>query len=215
MENTNGVKVMISRRSILFVVLLCAGALAGCSSGNPQVLIKTEMGDIRIELYEREAPITVGNFLRYVNEGRFRGSTFYRVVRTGPKDNQPDNKVKIQVLQGGLQYDDHPQKLPPIAHETTVMTGLTHKNGTLSMARYGPGTADFDFSICIGDQPELDFGGKRNPDGVGFAAFGQVLQGMDVVRKIHAQPAQDQMLKPEIKITDMILLNDRRGKTGR
>jgi peptidyl-prolyl cis-trans isomerase A (cyclophilin A) len=151
-----------------------------------------------------KAPVTAGNFLRYVKENRYEDAVFYRVVRA---DNQPNNKVKIAVLQGGLFEDsNHPAKLPPIRHETTKETGLHHTNGTLSMARWTPGTADSDFSICVGDQPELDFGGKRNPDGQGFAAFGQVIKGMDVVRKIHQLPAEEQTLKPVVKITEMKLV---------
>jgi peptidyl-prolyl cis-trans isomerase A (cyclophilin A) len=147
--------------------------------------------------------VAAGNFLRYVKEDRFKDAEFYRVVRA---DNQPNDKVKIAVVQGGLNRDDHPAKLPPIRHETTKETGVLHKDGTLSMARRTPGTADSEFSICVGDQPELDFGGKRNSDGQGFTAFGRVINGMDVVRKIHQQPAEKQTLKPLVKITEMKLI---------
>ena len=92
------------------------------------------------------------------------------------------------------------QALPPIAHEITEVTGILHKDAIVSMARMGPGTAATDFFICIGDQPELDYGGKRNPDGQGFAAFGKVLEGMDVVRAIHQQPVDKQRLAPPIPI---------------
>jgi len=173
-----------------------------CSQNNPQVLIKTEMGDIKAEIYLKEAPVTASNFLRYVKENRFEGITFYRVVREG---NQPNNDIKIQVIQGGLKEDNHPLALPPIAHETTEQTGMLHKDGVLTMARYGPGTAAADFAICIDDQPELDFDGKRNPDGHGFATFGRVIEGMDVVKKIHKQPAEGQRLTPEIKILNIVL----------
>src|SRR5262249_16023380 len=95
----------------------------------------------------------------------------------------------------------NPQELPPIAHETTDKTGILHKDGVISMARLQPGSASSEFFICVGGQPELDFGGKRNPDGQGFAAFGKVIEGMDVVRKIQQQPAKDQYLLSPVKIT--------------
>lgn len=190
---------------ISVICFVCTAFLYGCTSGNPQVLIKTELGDIKAELYTKQAPITANNFLRYVKENRFEGAVFYRVVRM---DNQPDDKVKIQVVQGGLYDENHPNLLSPIAHETTTKTGIRHKNGTLSMARWEPGTATCEFSICVGEQPELDFAGKRNPDGQGFAAFGRVTSGMDVVKKIHRQPADGQNLNPKIKILDFILLRE-------
>ena len=169
---------------------------------SPCVTIHTELGDILIELYPVQAPITVNNFLRYVVENRFENTRFYRVVRA---DNQPKDKIKIEVIQGGLQEDGHLQMLPPIAHETTKQSGLRHEDGTLSMARNQPGTASSEFFICVGAQPELDFGGQRNPDGEGFAAFGKVIAGLDVVRKIHQSPAQGQNLEPHVSITSISL----------
>ena len=166
----------------------------------PKVTLKTELGDIVVELYPNKAPYTVYNFLKYVDEKRFKESTFYRTVRI---DNQPDNEVKIEVIQGGLFDDNHPRVLPPIQHETTKVTGIKHLDGTISMARNEPGTASSEFFLCIGDQPSLDFGGKRNPDGQGFAAFGRVVKGMDVVRKIHQASAEGQWLKPRIKILEI------------
>lgn len=167
--------------------------------------MRTKFGDIKAELFVDKAPVTANNFLLYVREGRYKDAVFYRVVR---EDNQPNDKVKIAVLQGGLYEDKHPMKLPPIRHETTKETGVLHLDGTLSMARWEPGTADSDFSICVGDQPELNFGGKRNPDGQGFAAFGQVIEGMDVVRKMHQQPAEGQALTPVIKIIEMKIVKE-------
>jgi peptidyl-prolyl cis-trans isomerase A (cyclophilin A) len=176
----------------------------GSAKKNPVILIKTEYGDITAELYADKAPLTVANFLRYITEKKVHNPTFYRVVRTEP-DNQPDKSVKIQVLQGGLtDVPDH--ELPTIKHETTEMTGIRHKDGVLSMARDEPGTATHHFSICIGDQPALDFAGKRNPDSQGFAAFGKVTKGMDVVKKIHQQPAEGQYLKPAIKMLEVTIV---------
>lgn len=168
---------------------------------NPRVLIKTELGDITIEIYKKEAPITAGNFLKYIDDSLFKAATFYRVVTMG---NQPDNDIKIEVIQGGLGYTEERKTLPPIEHETTDKTGILHRDGVISMARLKPGTASSEFFICVGDQPELDFKGKRNPDGQGFSAFGKVIAGMDVVKKIHLQPAEGQMLDPQIKILDIV-----------
>jgi peptidyl-prolyl cis-trans isomerase A (cyclophilin A) len=191
---------------LVMVMVLGLVCLSGCGMQHrPLVLMRTAFGDIKAELYTDKAPVTAGNFLRYVKEGRFKDAVFYRVVRM---DNQPNDKIKIQVLQGGLYDDNHPAKLPMIQHETTKETGVRHKNGMLSMARWGPGTADSEFSICVGDQPELDFGGKRNSDGQGFAAFGRVIDGMDVVRKIHTQNAEGQTLTPFIKIEQMTLIKE-------
>lgn len=178
--------------SILTLTVL----LTGCNS-NPRVIIKTEMGDITVEIYNEKAPVTASNFIRYVEENRFEEACFYRVVRM---DNQPNDSILIQVIQGGLFEDNHPAMLPPIPHETTAETGILHTDGVISMARWQPGSATSEFFICVGDQPELDFGGKRNQDGQGFAAFGKVIYGMDVVRKIHTQPADGQYLDPVIPI---------------
>jgi len=186
--------------------VLCLGLLSyaeafGLSQNATRAILRTDLGDIEVELYEERAPVTVANFLRYVDEERFRGATFYRVVRT---DNQPDNDVKIDVIQGGLGQDEHEGRLPPIRHETTRETGILHKDGIISMARLEPGTASSEFFICVGDQPELDFGGRRNPDGQGFAAFGKVIRGMDVVREIHSRPADRQSLAPPVSILGVV-----------
>ncbi|HEX4589154.1 MAG TPA: peptidylprolyl isomerase, partial [Gemmataceae bacterium] len=160
-----------------------------------RILIKTDEGDIEAELYPNKAPATVANFLRYVDNHRYDGGRFHRTVTPS---NQPDSTVKIEVIQAGP--DPAKKEFPPIKLERTRDTKLAHKDGTLSMARDGPDTATGDFFICIGDQPELDFGGKRNSDGQGFAAFGRVLKGMDVVRAIQKCPADGQTLKPAVKI---------------
>lgn len=162
---------------------------------NPRVLIRTEMGDIVVEVDAARAPVTAANFLRYVGAGLYDGSTFHRTVTPA---NQPDNAVRIEVIQGGQLPAD--KELPPIAHETTAVTGLKHVDGAISMARGKPGTAASSFFICINDQPELDFGGRRNPDGQGFAAFGRVVRGLDVVRAIQRLPARGQALTPPVKI---------------
>ncbi len=157
--------------------------------------ISTAAGEIRLRLYPERAPISAANFLRYVEAGLYNGATFFRVVTP---DNQPDNKVRIEVIQGGEVAEA--KCFPPIIHETTEMTGLKHLDGTVSMARDAPGTASCSFFICIGRQPELDFGGRRNPDGQGFAAFGRVLSGMDVVRRIQKMDQEKQVLKDPVAI---------------
>lgn len=147
-----------------------------------RIRIETEAGSITIELYPDKAPGTVANFLRYVDDKRYDGSSFYRVVRL---DNQENIPVKIEVIQGGLGSDSA-RWFPPIAQETTQKTGLKHLDGTLSLARGTPSSGASEFFICVNAQPELDFGGKRNPDGQGFAAFGRVTDGMDIVRRIQS-----------------------------
>jgi peptidyl-prolyl cis-trans isomerase A (cyclophilin A) len=188
------------RRPSILLAVLALAALAATAPARaqelPRVLIKTEMGDIEAEVDTIHAPITAENFLRYVDLGFYRFGRFHRTVRP---DNQPTDKVKIEVIQAGLD-SLRVKDFPPIKLERTKVTGLKHKDGTLSMARDGPDTATSDFFICIGDQPSLDFGGKRNPDGQGFAAFGRVVLGMDVVRKIQNGPAQGQKLSPVVAI---------------
>ncbi|MEZ5759259.1 MAG: peptidylprolyl isomerase [Emcibacteraceae bacterium] len=148
---------------------------------NVNVKLETTMGDIHIELYADKAPITVANFLRYIDGGYFDGGAFYRVVRM---DNQQQNRIKIEVIQGGMSGDSNIGAFPPIKLERTTKTGIKHEDGTISMARDNPDSASLEFFICINDQPSLDYGGMRNPDGQGFAAFGKVTKGMDVVRAI-------------------------------
>lgn len=182
---------------LIFASIIASITLTACVQDNPKVIFETDLGNIIIEIYEEAAPITAANFLRYVDENRFKGAHFYRVVRM---DNQPNNEIKIEVIQGGLYEDEHPQALPPIKHETTAETGIHHLDGTISMARAEPGTASSEFFICISDQPELDYSGMRNPDGQGFAAFGKVIEGMDVVKKIQSLEDDGQMLKEKVDI---------------
>lgn len=166
----------------------------------PRVKIETSLGEIVIEADTIRAPVTAGNFLKHIQKGTYKNAVFYRVVHP---DNQPNSKVKIEVIQGGLYSDEEIDKIEPIIHETTQQTGIKHLDGTISMARYTPGTASTEFFICVGDQPELDFGAKRNPDGQGFAAFGKVIKGMDVVRKIQQQKDENQYLAEPLKILNM------------
>ena len=164
-----------------------------------RVLIQTELGDFEVEVNAKAAPATVANFLAYADAGHYDGGRFHRTVKLNP-DNQPNNTVKIEVIQAGVNPDRAKSGFDPIKLERTNATGLLHKSGVISMARAAADTATSDFFICIGDQPELDFGGKRNPDGQGFAAFGKVVKGMDIVKKIQQSAAEGQSLKPAIKI---------------
>lgn len=180
-------------RSLVVLLGLLGGFAAGAGEpadpteekGTVSVVLVTAMGEIEVEVDIDRAPVSAGDFLRYVDRGLYDGTAaFYRVVRTDNDHGTPT----IEVVQGGLV--DESMALSPVAHETTEETGITHRDGVISLARGKPGTGGgAAFFICIGDQPGLDFGGMRNPDGLGFAAFGRVTRGMDVVRKIHALPS--------------------------
>jgi peptidyl-prolyl cis-trans isomerase A (cyclophilin A) len=169
----------------------------------PQVKFETSLGKIVFEIDTINAPVTATNFLKHVETGTYKSAVFYRVVRM---DNQPNNDVKIEVIQGGVFVEEEFENIKPIRHETTAETGLLHLDGTLSMARSATGTASTEFFICIGDQPELDFGGKRNPDGQGFAAFGKVIEGMDIVQNIQQQKDQNQTLIEKVEVNAIEIL---------
>ncbi len=175
--------------------------LSACHQ-QPRITLITSLGKITMEIDTLRAPVTAGNFLKLVKAKAYHQSCFYRSVRP---DNQSKNNVKIEVIQGGIYIDSLIEKFPTIVHETTEQTGIKHKNGTVSMARMQPGTASTEFFICIGDQPELDYDGKRNPDGQGFAAFGKVISGMKTVRAIQKQSDLDQYLVEPVVITGMIV----------
>jgi peptidyl-prolyl cis-trans isomerase A (cyclophilin A) len=203
--------------SVLSGRLLAVGALglaamvgAAAPAPNPKVALETPQGRIVVEVDTAHAPLTAANFLRYVDAGLYKGAAFYRVVRP---DNDR-NPATITVIQGGI--GDGPSPLPTIPHETTRDTSLRHLDGTLSMARDEPGSASSEFFIVIGDAPALDFGGKRNADGQGFAAFGHVVEGMDVVRRINAGQAsggtahvKSQVLDTPVAITAMARVGSR------
>lgn len=182
------------KKTILFVCLNLF-FLNTFAQKTTSCLINTSLGDIQIELYPENAPLTVANFLNYVNHQLYDGTNFYRVCTPG---NEKERKIKIEVIQGG----DVPEskQFAPISLETTKQTGLIHQSGTLSMARDTPNSATSSFFICIGNQPELDFIGKRNPDGQGFAAFGKVTKGMKVVRNIQEQKEKNQYLLNPVQI---------------
>lgn len=189
----------MKKHPFLFLALFIC--LFSCKEETIHCLISTELGNIEVELYPEKAPLTVKNFLAYINQGAYTGSSFFRVCTP---ENEADREIKIEVIQGGNVPEE--LLLPPISLETTEMTGLSHTDGILSMARAEPHSAQSNFFICIGDQPALDFGGKRNPDGQGFAAFGKVTSGMDVVRNIQGQKEVGQYLVDSVRI-EVIRLN--------
>jgi peptidyl-prolyl cis-trans isomerase A (cyclophilin A) len=182
--------------------------LAGCSTGkqkNPHIEIRTKPGNIEVELYPDKAPQTVRTILSYIDSGLYKDASFYRVLNM---DNQPSDAPKAELIQGGLWNKKGARRdlLSGIPHESTRQTGILHTNGVISLARQEPGTANTEFFICIGDQPGFDYGGENNPDGQGYAAFGKVVKGIDIVRKIYDMPEEDQYFDPIIPIYNIIRL---------
>ena len=194
----------VDRRSVLGAAGLLAVAVpARAAAGKPRVAIRTNHGVILVELEAARAPITSANFLRYVDAKKYDGGSFFRAVRTpgAPKEGtivgQPDPR-------------SHP--FPPIAHESTTTTGLRHRAGTLSLGRFAPGSATDTFFICASPEPSFDAHPGGKGDNLGFAAFGQVVQGMAVVAKILSLPTngkspfpdqKGQWLEPPVPILDM------------
>lgn len=167
---------MIPRRLLFLLPLMVLAAPARAAPATQRVLLETALGRIVIEVDLRHAPITAGNFLRYVDAHKFDGKAFYRAARDSGAGT-------TGLVQGGID-DRVRDSFFPIAHEPTTKTGLHHGDGTLSMARNKPGTAMGDFFICVGDAKRLD----ATANYAGYAAFGHVVSGMDVVRRILAQP---------------------------
>ena len=185
----------------LTVVLAATIALASSLGAQslPHVVFRTERGEIEMEIDTIRAPVTGKNFLRYVDDGFFTNGSFFRVVRP---DTPPNDSIRIEVIQAGVGREKRGQGFPAIELERTSTTGMKHLDGTISMARAGPNTATSSFFICLGPQPALDFGGMRNPDGQGFAAFGRVVRGLDVARRIQGEAANAQNLITPVAIHD-------------
>ncbi len=168
---------------------------------NPHVQITTTYGDVEVELFPGKAPKTVAAFLSYVDTGFYKNSSFYRVQTN--ENVPPENNAGL--IQGGI-YKTDPIKLsqlPGIVHEPTKLSGLLHVDGTISLARTTPGTASTEFFICIGDQPQFDNNASTNANGQGFAAFGTVVNGMEVIRKIQNTPSHGDAFDTQIKITNI------------
>lgn len=186
----------------IILIAIALTAFTACADKSPQSIhltMQTSLGAIELELYPEQAPLSVENFVRLADGGHLDGATFYRTVSPQNDNGSP----VISVIQGGIGDAENP--FAPIAHETTLQTGLPHLDGSLSMARSEVGTASTEFFICIGAQPALDFAGTRNADGEGFAVFGQVISGMDVVHAIHQAPAD---APTEFEYFENQLIND-------
>ncbi|MBL0881943.1 MAG: peptidylprolyl isomerase [Chitinophagaceae bacterium] len=185
------------------IYLLLLSILIACkqpvNSVNPRVVIETKYGEIELELYADRAPATTAAFLSYVDSGFYENTSFYRVLNV---NNQPSNAPKTEILQGGLwrTKNEKARSITGIPHESTGKTGVKHKDGVISVARLAPGTAGSEFFICIDDQPGLDEGGENVEDKLGYAAFGKVIKGMNIVRKIYMQNDRNQYLDPPVAI---------------
>lgn len=194
------------RNSLIYIpcFLLMAGMVswhcgpASPKSLNPQVVIETNFGTIVAEVDTQRAPLSAGTFLKYVEEGLYENASFYRILS---EDNQPMGTDAARLIQGGIyRKKDAPDSLPGIRHESTQLTGILHERGTLSLARQDTGTASSEFFICIDKQPGFDYGGNNNADGQGYAAFGKVVEGMEVVMDIFKQKENSQLFTPPITI---------------
>lgn len=195
----------MSLRTLALVLLII---LSGCSSPgnkNPRIEIRTRLGDIQVELFPAQAPQTVKAVLAYIDSGMYRDAAFYRVLNMA---NQPSDAPKAELIQGGLWNKKGVRRadLAGIPHESTKQTGIRHTNGVVSLARQEPGTANTEFFICVSDQPGFDYGGENNPDGQGYAAFGKVIKGMDIVRRIYDRPEEEQYFDPPIPIFNIVRL---------
>ena len=187
--------------STCIILIFITALISSCGRKfeHPHVLIQTKVGDIEVEIYPDIAPETCKAFLSYIKEGLYKNSSFYRVLNA---DNQATDRPKSELIQGGI-WQTNPDKLTTlkgIPHESTKRTGILHKTGTLSLAREEPGSANSEFFIVIGDQPGYDSAGANNPDHLGYAAFGRVIRGMDIVMLIYNKPERDQSFDPPVPI---------------
>jgi peptidyl-prolyl cis-trans isomerase A (cyclophilin A) len=182
-----------------FFIMAGIVMLAACNRNkNPVVIIKTNFGNIEAELFPDKAPKTVAAFLSYVDSGLYKNSSFYRLTFI----ESMTSDYNTGIIQGGIWQSNNAKAaaLPGITHESPKQTGLSHISGTISLARTKAGTANSEFFICIGDQTDYDSSKALNPDGLGFAAFGTIINGMDIVRKIHKQPASGSAFIPPVVI---------------
>ena len=170
---------------------------------NPHVEIQTRSGDIEVELFSDNAPKSVAAFLSFIDSGYYKNASFYRALN---EDNQPTGNAETAMIQGGIWKTKYGMKIPGIPHESTQQTKLSHTNGTISLARQEPGTASTEFFICIGDQKGFDYGGDNNPDGQGYAAFGKVVKGMDLIKQFYTQPTNGDRLQEPIEILNIVRL---------
>ena len=188
------------------MVAMLAASAAGQDAGSGEVVVRVEtaLGTIDIAVDTKRAPVTAANFLKYVDGGFYDGGRFHRATRPDNYTPAPPDRPAMEIIQGGINPERRQDGFPAIPLERTSVTGLKHVVGTVSMARApAADSARSDFFICLDDQPSLDFGGKRFDDGQGGGAFGRVVRGMDVVRKIQQQPVEKQALTPPVTIVRM------------
>ncbi len=186
-------------------LMLSACAATAGDGDKPRVVLDTDAGRMVLELELARAPLTVCNFLSYVTDGDYDGGTFFRTVVSETNANPNP----IDVIQAATPRGADDALRPPIPLERTHDTGLSHDAGTVSMARDGPDTATSSFFIVTRNTPALDFGGGRNPDGQGFAAFGRLVEGLDVARRIQMSPADaEEQLTPPVTIRSATLIGD-------
>ncbi|MGV8928122.1 MAG: peptidylprolyl isomerase [Brevundimonas sp.] len=191
--------------SLVAALALCACATTANGTDRPRVVLDTDAGRMVIELALDRAPLSVCNFLGYVTDGDYDGGSFFRTVVSETNDNPNP----IDVIQAATPRGSDDDSRPSISLERTRDTGLSHVAGTISMARDGPDSATSSFFIVTRDTPSLDFGGLRNPDGQGFAAFGHLVEGLDVASRIQISPAgADEQLTPPIAIRSATLIGD-------
>ena len=194
-------------RTMIMAAVLALSACASMarSAEQPRVVLETDAGRMVVELDLERAPLTVCNFLSYVTDGDYVGGSFFRTVVRETNDN----RNPIDVIQAATPRGSDDALRPPIPLERTRDTGLRHTAGTISMARDGPDTATSSFFIVTQDTPSLDFGGGRNPDGQGFAAFGRLVEGLDVARRVQMSPADaEEQLTPPVMIRSATLIGE-------
>jgi len=188
------------------VLCLTLFVITGCKEprnyDNPAVVIETKFGNIVVELFMDKAPATAAAFLENIDSGYFKNTSFYRILR---RDNQVTGSLHAHLIQAGVweANPDLKEKFKKIPHESTQQTGILHKRGVISMARFEPGTATSEFFIMMEDEPGFDFGGANNADGLGYAAFGRVVDGMDIAEKIYERPEYKQRFYPPVAILDI------------
>jgi peptidyl-prolyl cis-trans isomerase A (cyclophilin A) len=186
------------------IILFLIAAISACSNktnDEPHVLIKTSVGDIEVELYPKKAPKTVSAFLENVDKGVYKNGSFYRVLKN---ENVPE-EYNRGLVQGGIYKTNSTLQstIKNVEHESPRQTGLSHESGTISMARTTPGSATSEFFICIGDQKQFDSSSRGNADGLGYAAFGRVVEGMKTVRKIQNKKSSGEEFVEPIRIDDI------------
>ncbi len=187
------------RNVSVYVLLLLMAACSGKKDNGNRVIIDTEYGDISVELFADKAPKTVAGFLKNVDAGTYKDGSFYRVL----KNEDLPREYNQGVIQGGIFQSKPGMATAFMEHESPRQTGVSHTDGTISMARTKPGTASSEFFICIGDQPQFDSSSRGQSDGLGYAAFGRVVEGMKVVREIQNKKSSGESFNSPIKINSI------------